>query len=121
MRCAAKPCVPAPPHGESARPSVDIVGEAFRLPARKYHKFPLLSGESVTFPVVYVGAATRPAQKNVATSHWISANTQHGAAAGARRPIQFYYFKFQFAVLLLWRGSAPWLPLEGKLSKIFDF
>ena len=60
MRCAAKPCVPAPPHGESVRPSVDIVGEAFRLPARKYHEFALLSGEIE--PFFPAGRETRPLQ-----------------------------------------------------------
>ena len=52
-----------------AQSPVGIVGEAFRLPARKYHKFALLSGEFATFPVVYVGALIeRPLRYNVTNS-----------------------------------------------------
>ena len=52
-----------------AQTSGGNVGEAFRLPARKYHEFPLLSGEIATFPVVYVGAPIRrPLRYNVTNS-----------------------------------------------------
>ena len=77
-----------------AQSLVGIVGEAFRLPARKYHEFALLSGEIEPFSPA--GRETRPLH-----------------------PLSKQHDKLQFIVLARERPKAP--LCKGSCQKSSDF